>query len=231
MYIDTIHNFSQPNVNGKDLALSFFKQATDEIKTKYIFGDVTGCRFKNDKIYLFTADGQSWEAKAIIVATGTVVKKLHIPSEERFTNHGVSHCVLCDASLTKGKRVVLIGNTTHLETLKNTALDVRVVRPEDVIEFKGDTNLKSVITKNGEIPCEYAFVEIGYTTNNTFLPSEVEKNDKNEIVVNAQMANKQPGVFACGDCTNGTTKLIQLAMEQAATAAASAVEYVNSRKW
>jgi len=231
MHIDTIHNFSQPGINGKELALSIFNQATEDVKTKYIFGDVTGCRFKADKIYLFTADGQSWEAKAIIVATGTVVKHLNIPGEEKFTNHGISNCVLCDATLTKGKKVVLIGQTTHLENLKNFTSDVIVLKPEQVKEFKGDTTLKSVVTTEGTIDCDFAFVENGYITNIKFLPQEVNRNEKNELIVDSNMASNFLGVFGCGDCINKDNKLIQPAMEEAAKAASSAVAYVNSRKW
>ena len=37
MQIDQLHNFpSNPNISGKDLALSVFKQATEEVKTKLL---------------------------------------------------------------------------------------------------------------------------------------------------------------------------------------------------
>ena len=41
-------------------------------------------------------------ARSVIFATGSSLKKLDVPGEERLTGSGVSHCATCDAPLLRG---------------------------------------------------------------------------------------------------------------------------------
>ncbi len=48
-------------------------------------------------------------AGAVIIATGATAKYLGIPSEEKFTNKGVSACAVCDGYFYRGKEVAVVG--------------------------------------------------------------------------------------------------------------------------
>jgi len=48
-------------------------------------------------------------AHSVIIATGSMLKKLGVPGEEHFTGSGVSHCATCDAPLLRGKIAVVVG--------------------------------------------------------------------------------------------------------------------------
>lgn len=234
MHIDQIHNFSQPGISGKDLGLSVFKQATEEVKTQYVYGDVQSIRPKNDLFYLFTADGQTWEAKAIIIATGTKIKKLGLEGEEKYFNHGLSYCVMCDASVAKGKTVVLIGSDENLQHLNKFAGKVDVYQPQDIKSINGDGSKVTGLTKKdgAKIKCDFVFVENGFESNLDFLPSDIKLDDKKQLIVDSKMSSPYiNGVFGCGDCINGDAKMIQPAMRQAVIAAESAVNYIKSKKW
>ncbi len=50
-----------------------------------------------------------YEAKSIILATGTVHRKLPAKNAERFEGRGVYYCALCDAPLFRGRRVAVVG--------------------------------------------------------------------------------------------------------------------------
>ena len=65
-----------------------------------------------------TPDGDAWRiaggfgehrARAVVVATGTSLKALGVPGEERLRGKGVSHCASCDAPLLRNRRVVVAG--------------------------------------------------------------------------------------------------------------------------
>lgn len=232
MHIDKINNFVQEGIAGKDLALSVFKQATEEVKTNYVYGDVQAIKPKNGLFYLFTADGQTWEAKAIIIAVGSGIKKINVEGEDKYYNHGVSYCVLCDGAMTNGKNVVFIGQTPHLDFLKEHASKVNVLQASDVKEIEGNgQNVTAVIKTDGsKLPCEFVFIENGFVPNVDFLPSDIEVDENKQIIVDNTMGSPYlEGVFACGDCINHDVKMIQPALNQAAIAAESAVKYVKTK--
>jgi thioredoxin reductase (NADPH) len=57
---------------------------------------------------LHTRD-ETIDACAVIVATGSDPRKLHIPGEEEFRGRGVSYCGTCDAPFFRGRRVAVVG--------------------------------------------------------------------------------------------------------------------------
>ncbi len=64
---------------------------------------------KNGNFLIKTENGDSFETKAVIVATGKMPKKLDIAGAKEFEGRGVSFCTTCDAPLFSGKSVAVIG--------------------------------------------------------------------------------------------------------------------------
>lgn len=58
---------------------------------------------------LTTADGDEIIARAVILATGAIPKKLGVPGEAEFTGRGVSWCATCDGALFRDKVVAVNG--------------------------------------------------------------------------------------------------------------------------
>ena len=53
---------------------------------------------------------QTYQAPAIIIATGTQRRKLSVPGEAEFLGRGVSYCAVCDGPFFRNKAVAVIGN-------------------------------------------------------------------------------------------------------------------------
>ena len=53
---------------------------------------------------------QTYQAHAIIIATGTQRRKLLVPGENEFLGRGVSYCAVCDGPFFRNKAVAVIGN-------------------------------------------------------------------------------------------------------------------------
>lgn len=51
----------------------------------------------------------SYEAKAVIIASGSSYRQLGVPGEKEFRGRGVSYCGLCDGPFFKNKRVLVVG--------------------------------------------------------------------------------------------------------------------------
>lgn len=58
---------------------------------------------------LKTTDGEQFLARAVIVATGAVPRKLGVPGEAEYTGRGVSWCATCDGALFRDRTVAVIG--------------------------------------------------------------------------------------------------------------------------
>lgn len=127
-----------PHVSGVDLALKMYNHTNDlEIPAEY--GTIVKIEGEKEKT-IITDDGRRFEAKAVILATGTVENKMNIPGEEAMTGKGVSFCAVCDGAFYKDKRVVVIGggNSALEEGLYLTqfAREVLIVIRRDV--FRAD---------------------------------------------------------------------------------------------
>jgi len=58
---------------------------------------------------LTASDGEAYNARAVILATGAGLKPLGVPGEARLAGKGVSHCASCDAPLLRGRTAVVVG--------------------------------------------------------------------------------------------------------------------------
>ena len=53
--------------------------------------------------------GESYQARAVIVATGKRPRQLNVPGEERLKGRGVTYCAICDGPIFAGEKVAVIG--------------------------------------------------------------------------------------------------------------------------
>ena len=56
-----------------------------------------------------TSSGKNFQAKTVLVATGSHRRKLEIPGANEFENKGVTYCASCDGPLFSGQDTVIIG--------------------------------------------------------------------------------------------------------------------------
>ena len=97
-------------VKGPEL-MDLFKAQAERFGTRIVTADVTAVDFTPRPFRVASSDGEFSEtlADAVIIATGASAKWLGIPSEQQFTNYGVSACATCDGALFKGRDLVVVG--------------------------------------------------------------------------------------------------------------------------
>jgi thioredoxin reductase (NADPH) len=76
---------------------------------------------------VLTAEG-TFEAEAVIIATGSQYRKLDAPGEERLVGRGISYCATCDGPLFADEQVAVIGggDTAITDALELTQHAARV---------------------------------------------------------------------------------------------------------
>lgn len=84
---------------------------------------------------VITEDGTKYEAKTLIVATGTERRKLNIPGEKEYLGKGVSYCTACDAPFFRDKKVALIGGS---DAAVSGAVHAAQFAPKVYIIYRGE---------------------------------------------------------------------------------------------
>ena len=85
-------------VSGPEL-MELVRQQAVNFGTRVITDDIVEVDFQTHPFKLTASDGTSHQALSVIVATGARANYLGLPSEEKYKNHGVSACAVCDGAL------------------------------------------------------------------------------------------------------------------------------------
>lgn len=93
---------------GPDLMESMQKQA-EKFGAEILLNDVTSVDFKSAVKLVTTDDGITYESDAVIVSTGSQVRKLGVPGELEYSGRGVSYCATCDGFFFRGKPITVVG--------------------------------------------------------------------------------------------------------------------------
>ncbi|MFP1696806.1 thioredoxin-disulfide reductase [Gardnerella sp. KA00243] len=93
---------------GPDLMESMQKQA-EKFGAEVLLNDVTSVDFKSAVKLVTTDDGITYESDAVIVSTGSQVRKLGVPGELEYSGRGVSYCATCDGFFFRGKPITVVG--------------------------------------------------------------------------------------------------------------------------
>lgn len=95
-------------IMGPDLMENFEKQA-ERFGTEIQFEDVTELDLEGDIKTVTIGTGETFQARSIILSTGSAYRELGLPNEKRLSGHGVSWCATCDGFFFKDQDVAVIG--------------------------------------------------------------------------------------------------------------------------
>lgn len=153
-------------ISGMELAKQLEEHALDYPDVEIKDAMVTGIKKKGDNFVIATQSGE-YEAKTVIFAAGTEVRKLGIPGEEEFAGKGVHYCALCDGYFYKDKTLAVIGGSDSAakEALVLTQWASKVY----------------MIYRKGQIRAEPVNLE------------KIEKSDKIEIINNTNVTEIKGG--------------------------------------
>lgn len=163
-----------PNVTGFDFATNLYNQIKD-----------FGCEVKFETVVRITKDKKvitnkgEYQAKAIILATGSFNRRLNIEHEQDYVGKGLSYCATCDGNLYKDKVVAVVGggNMALEDTLylSNIAKKVYLIHRRDAFKAEERYVTEAKEKDNIEIIYNSTVVKLNGTEK---IESIIVKDDK-----------------------------------------------------
>jgi thioredoxin reductase (NADPH) len=95
-------------VMGPDLMDSLRKQA-ERFGTKLITDDIVSMDLAGEIKTIKDGSGNTLQAKAVILATGSAYKEIGLTNEKRLSGRGVSWCATCDGFFFREKVIAVVG--------------------------------------------------------------------------------------------------------------------------
>lgn len=244
-----------PNTTGSDILISLMDQVRNlGIEIKY--GSVQTI-LKEEGGFEVVTDQDSYDAKAVIVATGRKIQGVTIKGEKEFVGRGVSYCATCDGNFFKGADVAVVGNndivleeSLYLSNLVNKLYlcvpaeelegtpallnkvkekeNIEVIFNSNVEEIVGDDVGVSAIRVNGkDLPVWGVFPFVGTKSSDEFLFNLKPETDQFGVKVNDEMMSNVAGLYFAGDITSKKLKQLVTAANDGAIAATEAMKFVH----
>jgi alkyl hydroperoxide reductase subunit F len=94
-----------------------------------------------------TAEGESYQTRAVIIATGKRPRQLNVPGEEKLKGKGVTYCAICDGPLFADENIAIIGGgNSALEAADDMSKIAEHVYLVSLTPFTGDQILIDKMT-------------------------------------------------------------------------------------
>ncbi len=140
------------SISGFELTNKMFEQAK-QCGTNFIFGNVLKLE-KLKTCFKITTKKETYQAKKIIIASGTIPRKLGL-NEEKFLGKGISYCASCDGAFFKNKIVAVVGGGDsafeYVEYLSKIASKVYLLNRSDKFRAHSSRVEKAKKLKNVSI--------------------------------------------------------------------------------
>ncbi len=94
-------------IQGPEM-MDVFRRQAERFGTRFVTGEVSAVELRR-RPFEIVADGKTFRAHALIVATGASAKLLGIESEKLLMGYGVSACATCDGAFFRNKEAVVVG--------------------------------------------------------------------------------------------------------------------------
>ena len=133
-------------IMGPELMTQMQEQA-ERFGTDIRYEDVTALELEGDVKRITTSDG-AYEARTVIISTGSEYRHLGIDGEERLSGHGVSYCATCDGFFFKDQDIVVVGGGDS--AMEEATFLTRFARSVTVVHRRDELRASAVMAKRAQ---------------------------------------------------------------------------------
>ena len=133
-------------IMGPELMTQMQEQA-ERFGADIRYEDVTALELKGDVKRITTSD-DVYEARTVIISTGSEYRHLGIDGEERLSGHGVSYCATCDGFFFKDQDIVVVGGGDS--AMEEATFLTRFARSVTVVHRRDELRASAVMAKRAQ---------------------------------------------------------------------------------
>ena len=133
-------------IMGPELMTRMQEQA-ERFGAEIRYEDVTALELEGDVKRITTSDGV-YEARSVIISTGSEYRHLGIDGEERLSGHGVSYCATCDGFFFKDQDIVVVGGGDS--AMEEATFLTRFARSVTVVHRRDELRASAVMAKRAQ---------------------------------------------------------------------------------
>ncbi|MBQ6272257.1 MAG: FAD-dependent oxidoreductase [Clostridiales bacterium] len=128
--------------------------------------NVTGIEKTADGFIVLTEDGNKFEGKTVILATGTTHRTLGLPGEENLIGSSISFCAVCDGEFYRDKTVVMVGggNSAFVESAMLVNIVKKLILLQDLPKFTADQKLQDQVLPKDNVEAHTSTKVLAYET-------------------------------------------------------------------
>ena len=167
------------HISGFDFATKVYNQAK-ELGAEFRFEKAVEIR-DGGTVKTVVTPKNEYEAKAVIIATGSENRKLGIDGEDKLVGRGISYCATCDGAFFRNKNVAVVGGgNTALEDalyLADIASTVYLIHRRDT--FRGEDSTVEKLKQRDNVKFVYNSVVTKLNADKRLESIEVEDKQGN----------------------------------------------------
>ena len=133
-------------IMGPELMTQMQEQA-ERFGADIRYEDVTALELEGDVKRITTSD-DVYEARTVIISTGSEYRQLGIDGEERLSGHGVSYCATCDGFFFKDQDIVVVGGGDS--AMEEATFLTRFARSVTVVHRRDELRASAVMAKRAQ---------------------------------------------------------------------------------
>ena len=133
-------------IMGPELMTQMQEQA-ERFGADIRYEDVTALELEGDVKRITTSDG-AYEARTVIISTGSEHRHLGIDGEERLSGHGVSYCATCDGFFFKDQDIIVVGGGDS--AMEEATFLTRFARSVTVVHRRDELRASAVMAKRAQ---------------------------------------------------------------------------------